>query len=233
MSILKDSIETKKRILAVCVRLFLEQGYKQTSISQIIEETGIARGSFQNLFPTKDAVLLELVDPMLCGQFGTVRSNADDGLLPVCTYALETAIQLTFTEMNENLRELYTEIYSLPETAEYIYLHTTTGLKKIFGSYSPDYAESDFYEFGIGTSGMMRSYIARPCDTYFTLERKLERFLTAAMRMYKVPEEEQKQVLQYISSIDIRKSATETMKNLFAVLEKNFDFKMTGSESGT
>ena len=33
----KDGIETKKKILAVCARLFLQQGYKETTISQIVE----------------------------------------------------------------------------------------------------------------------------------------------------------------------------------------------------
>ena len=56
----RDGIETKKKILTVCVRLFLEQGYKETSITQITENAGVTRGSFQNLFRTKDAVLLEL-----------------------------------------------------------------------------------------------------------------------------------------------------------------------------
>ena len=48
MSIRQGSIETRHRILSVCARLFVEQGYKQTSVSQIVEEAGVARGSFQN-----------------------------------------------------------------------------------------------------------------------------------------------------------------------------------------
>ena len=50
----RDSSETKRKILTVCVRLFLEQGYKSTSVSQIVDEAGVARGSYLNLFPTKD-----------------------------------------------------------------------------------------------------------------------------------------------------------------------------------
>ena len=105
----KDGIETKKKILTVCVRLFLEQGYKDTSITQIVEEAGVARGSFQNLFPTKDKILLDLTETMFGGQFGTARSIADSKLPPVYAYAVETAIQLTLTELNENLREIYIE----------------------------------------------------------------------------------------------------------------------------
>ena len=223
----KDGIETKKKILTVCVRLFLEQGYKDTSITQIVEEAGVARGSFQNLFPTKDKILLELTETMFGGQFGAAKSIADSKLPPMYAYAVETAIQLTLTELNENLREIYIEAYTAPDTAEYIYVHTTAELKQIFGANFPDYTDSDFYEMEIGTAGLMRSYMARKCDIHFPLERKLSRFLTAALRVYRVPEEEQKQVLAFIQTLDIKVIATDVMHKLFAMLEMKYDFKLS------
>ena len=223
----RDSSETRKKILTVCVRLFLEQGYRKTSVGQIVEEAGVARGSYLNLFPTKDRILLELVETMFGGQFGVARNIAGDKLSLVYIYAVETAIQLTLTELNENLRELYIEAYSLPDTAEYIYLHTTAELKKIFGANFPDYVESDFYEMEIGTSGLMRNYMARKCDIHFPLEHKLSRFLTAAMRVYKVPEEEQAQVLAFVAALDIKEIATKVIQKLFAMLEMKFDFKLS------
>ena len=222
----RDGIETKRKILAVCVRLFLEQGYKETSITQITENAGVTRGSFQNLFRTKDAVLLELVETMFSGQFSAAKSITGQQLPPVYAYAVETAIQLTLTELNERLREIYLEAYSLPDTAEYIHLHTTAELKQIFGGSFPGYSDSDFYEMEIGTAGLMRGYMARKCDIHFPLDRKLSRFLTAAMRVYRVPEEEQRQVLAFIRSLDIRAIAAEVMEKLFAMLEMKFDFKL-------
>lgn len=222
----KDGLETKRKILTVCVRLFLEQGYKETSITQITENAGVTRGSFQNLFRTKDAVLLELVETMFSGQFSAAKSITGQQLPPVYAYAVETAIQLTLTELNELLREIYLEAYSLPDTAEYIHLHTTAELKQIFGGSFPGYSDSDFYEMEIGTAGLMRGYMARKCDIHFPLDRKLSRFLTAAMRVYRVPEEEQRQVLAFIRPLDIRAIAAEVMEKLFAMLEMKFDFKL-------
>ena len=222
-------METKRKILSVCVRLFLEQGYKETSVSQIVEEAGVTRGSYQNLFHTKDSILLELVETMFSGQFGIARSNVGNGLPPVYAYAVETAIQLTLTELNEYLREIYIESYTQPDTSEYIYIHTTMELKKIFGSYFPDYSESDFYEMEIGTSGLMRSYMAKKCDIHFPLERKLERFLTAAMRVYRVPEEEQEKVLAFLAGLDV-KAMAEVMQQLFQFLEMKYDFSLTRPE---
>ena len=223
----RDSSETKRKILTVCVRLFLEQGYKNTSVSQIVEEAGVARGSYLNLFPTKEKILLELVEAMFSGQFSVARSIADSKLPPVYAYAVETAIQITLTELNEHLRDIYIEAYSLPETSEYIYLHTTYELKQIFGKNFPDYDDSDFYEMEIGTAGLMRGYMARKCDIHFPLGRKLRRFLVAEMRVYQVPETEQEKVLAFIQSLDIKAIATDVMYKLFAMLEMTFDFKLS------
>lgn len=223
-------METKRKILTTCVRLFLKQGYRGTTITRITRDAGVTRGSFQHLFPTKDAVLLELVQAMFGGQFGVARRIAADALPPVYIYAVETAIQLALTEMDESLREVYIEAYTLPNTAEYIYQHTTAELKKLFGANFPDSTESDFYEMEIGISGLMRSYMARRCDPRFPLERKLSRFLTAAMRVYRVPEEEQAGVLAFVAGLDIRAIAAEVMRGLFSLLEMRFDFKL--SEDG-
>ena len=231
MDLRRDSSETKRKILTVCVRLFLEQGYKNTSVSQIVDEAGVARGSYLNLFPTKDKILLDLTETMFGGQFGMARSIADAKLPPVYAYALETAIQLTLTELNENLREIYIEAYSLPETSEYIYLHTTAELKQIFSANFPDYSDSDFYEMEIGTAGLMRNYMARKCDIHFPLERKLSRFLTAAMRVYRVPEDELEQAVRFAERLDIRSIAERVMHTLFQTLAMHYDFSLQEIEA--
>ena len=225
----KDGIETKNKILTVCVRLFLEQGYKNTTITQITEETGISRGSFQNFFPTKDAVLLELVKTMFGGQFGAARSMVGDNLQPVYIYAVETAIQLTLTELNESLREIYIEAYTVPYIAEYIFLQTTAELKQIFGGNFPGYTECDFYEIEIGTSGLMRNYMVKKCDIHFPLEHKVNRFLSAAMRVYNVSEEYREKVLAFVAALDLKTISTEVMHKLFAALEMRYDFKLLDS----
>ena len=227
----RGSSETKRKILTVCVRLFLEQGYKNTSVSQIVDEAGVARGSYLNLFPTKDKILLDLTETMFGGQFGMARSIADTKLPPVYAYAVETAIQLTLTELNENLREIYIEAYSLPDTSEYIYLHTTAELKQIFGANFPDYSDSDFYEMEIGTAGLMRNYMARKCDIHFPLERKLSRFLTAAMRVYRVPEDELEQTVRFVERLDIRSIAERVMHTLFQALAMRYDFSLQEIEA--
>ena len=224
----RDSSETKRKILTVCVRLFLEQGYKNTTVSQIVDEAGVARGSYLNLFPTKDRILLELTETMFGGQFGVARSIADSKLPPVYAYAVETAIQMTLTELNENLREIYIEAYTQKEASEFIFRETAKELYLIFGSYQPELTARDFYDMEIGSASIMRGYMAHPCDGELTLEKKLRLFLTMSLRAYNVPKEETEQAIRFVEGLDIRTISEQVMQALFRALAMRFEFSLAG-----
>ena len=223
--------EVKEAILGACVRLFLEQGYDKTTLAQISEAAGVSISSFQNIFVNKEGVLLELTQIMFAGQFDAARKLGGQELKPVFVYAVETAIQLTLTELNENIREVYVAAYSSPASAEYIYKRTADELEQIFLPYNPDCVASDFYEFEIGSSGIMRGFMARKCDRYFTLEKKLTKFLTMALRAYNVPKEEIDQALAFVLSLDIRAISEEIMHRLFALLAMQLHFDLTELET--
>ncbi|MDO4487175.1 MAG: TetR/AcrR family transcriptional regulator [Bacillota bacterium] len=223
-----DGFVTEKRILQVCVRLFLEKGYHGASTTQILKDAQVSSSSFQNLFKNKDGVLLELVRSMFENQFSTAKDAASIKLSPVYTYAVETAIQITLTELNENLRDIYLEAYTLESTLDYIQKETAKELKEIFGAYQPELTEQDFHELEFGTAGLMRGYMANPCTENFTLERKLNKFLTLALRGYKVPEDEIEKVLSYIAGLDIRNLAQSVMEELFEKLAMRYEFSLEG-----
>ena len=163
------SLPSKKRILTVCVRLFLEQGYKKTTVSEIVHKAEVSNSSFQNIFRAKDGVLTELVAFMFENQFSMARSTAGRQLPPVCVYAVETA------------KELF----------------------GIFGPYQPELTLQDFYDMDIGSAGIMRGFMAHPCDEELTLEKKLRLFLKMNLRAYHVPEAEIAQAVAFIEGLNM------------------------------
>ena len=216
----------KKRILSACVRLFLEKGYKGTTVAEIVREAHVSVSTFQNIFHAKDGVLVELVQFMFGNQFGVARQITGEDVPPIYVYAVETCIQLTLTEQNEILRDIYVEAYMQKEAAEYIHRNTAKELCRIFGVYQPELSESDFYELEIGSAGIMHAYMAQPCDIYFTLEKKLERFLVMSMRAYCVPEDEQRKVVAFIKKLDMCRLAEQVMQKLFQMLAMHFEFSL-------
>ena len=219
---------SKKRILTVCVKLFLEQGYKKTTVAQIVQQASVSNSIFQNIFRAKDGVLTELAQFMLSNQFAMARSTAGTQLPPIYVYAVETAIQMTLTELNENLREIYIEAYTQKEASDYIFRETAKELYQIFSPYQPELTEQDFYFMEIGSAGIMRGFMAHPCDGELTLEKKLRTFLTMSLRSYHVPEDEIKKAVDFIGGMDIRAIAERVMHALFEALAMRFEFSLQG-----
>ena len=222
--------ESRKKILSACVRLFLAQGFRKTPPKQILQEAGVSAGTFYNLYKSKAGVLMELTDFMFSQQFGIAGKLSAGGASPALVYALETSIQLALTELNENLREIYIEVYTQPDILERIRQKTTAELQRIFGPYLSECSASDFYEMDIGTAAIMRGYMERPCDLYFTLERKIECFLRMTLTVYHVPEAQISEILQTIAALDIRTIADSVMQRLFTALQIKYEFTLTDKE---
>ncbi len=222
-----DIKEPKKRILSACVQMFIEKGYKQTTMLDILKESDVSAGTFQNIFHTKDGVLLELIEFMFNNQFSMARNFLSESTSLEILYAIETSIQLTLVELNENLREIYLEAYTQPKLIEYINQKTSSELAKIFSKYNLNWTESDFYEVEIATSGIMRSFMAKKCNQYFTLNKKIKLFLKIAFDVYHVSEAKQIEAIEYISKIDMIETSNKIMKKLFSMLEMTFDFKFS------
>lgn len=223
--------DPKQRILTVCVQMFIEKGFKSTTMLDIIREADVSSGTFQNIFRTKDGVLMELIDVMFGNQFGEARKALQQAQNPVLVYALEVAIQLAIVELNENLREIYVETYTEKNLSEYIYQKTSGEICKIFSVYNPDWEESDFYESDIGSAGMMRAYMMHKCNKYFTLKKKIERYLNMSLRCYNVPIDVIAQTIAVVNSLDIVKMAKNVMNELFSALEMTFGFRFENKEN--
>lgn len=73
--------------------------------------------------------------------------------------------------------ELYLTAYSLPRTMDMIQQMIKQKLE-------------------IATGGIMRSFMARPCDMYFT--RKVRRFLETTFRVFQTPDEKIQEAIAFV-----------------------------------
>src|SRR4051812_19315145 len=53
--------DTRARLFKAAARLLLQHGYHHTTVEKIVTAAGVAKGTFFLHFPTKDAIVLELV----------------------------------------------------------------------------------------------------------------------------------------------------------------------------
>lgn len=210
---------TRRKILSVAMKLFLEKGYEKTTAKEVAETAGIISGSPFFQFGNKEGVLLDLVQKMFHGQFATAGDLAGTTADPLLIYAMETALQLHIAEMSDELRELYVTAYTLPRTAAYIYENMTDKIEAFFSPYLPDAEKNDFYELEIAAAGVMRGFMARHCDLYFTIERKTVRCLSCCFKLYEVPREAYMPALEKVLSLDLDAIARRVVEKALADAE--------------
>jgi len=73
------SKKTKSKIVSAAWKLFYENGYDDTTVEEIIEESGTSRGSFYHYFEGKDALLGSL-SYMFDEKYDTLKENIDDNM---------------------------------------------------------------------------------------------------------------------------------------------------------
>lgn len=224
---------TRKKILSASIKVFLEKGYEGTTAKEIADLTGSSTGSPFSLFGNKEGLLLELAHMMFSGQFELAESLIGEDGDPLLLYGVETALQIYITELSWQLRELYVTAYSLSSTSEYIYEQTAARLAVIFGPYLPQCESKDFYELEVASASIMRGFMAKPCDMYFTVERKLRRFLQCCFKLYDVPPEKYEPVIERVLQLDLRHKAEEMIVRIAQAAEESFQITMAeGKQRG-
>ncbi len=219
----RKGIIRRNKILRSAVKLFLEGGYEKTTTANIAQAAGMAPSSFFAAFENKEALLYTLTESMFESQFDNTEKLIGSSADPLLVYAVETALQMYITELSEPLRELYVMAYSLPTTSEYIYQNTAKKVGTLFKDYVPGAQEKDFYEMDIASAGVMRGFMAKHCDLYFTIDQKLKRFLGCCFTLYHVPQEKQDEVIGAVLAMELKPIAEKIIADTVARAEQGFE----------
>ncbi len=215
----QEGMSTKDKILYAAAALFWEKGYEKTAMVEIAARAGVNRGSVFFAVKNKENLLRILVSFVLESMFSSsylITGKTDD---PILNYTAETALQLYMAESREEVRELAAVAYTLPTTSDLIYRKTAKRLLELFGTYNPDWEEKDFYEHEIASGSIMRGYMTKPCDLYFTMERKMRLFLETTLTIYNIPKEKAKEAIQFLSGFDFEDIAERAIKNMLDILK--------------
>jgi len=216
--------KVREKTLYTAAELFLEKGYTETTMRGLAQKAGIDVSSINRAFGCKENILCELVVYVLQSQFDMMaaylKGVTDDRIL---FYAAETTMQLYMAESDESIRNLYLAAYSMPHSIDIIHQAITEKLEQIFKAHLPHLQTRDFYELEIASGGVMRSFMARPCDMYFTMERKVKRFLETTFRIYQVSDEKIQEAIEFVQQFDFPDIAKNTIDRMLQYLKESIE----------
>lgn len=218
----------KRKTLSAAAKLFLEHGYEGTSSRMVADLLGVSSGSPFYQYGNKEGVLLEFTRRMFNSQFHAAEAIAGADAIsdPLWLYAAETCLQIHIAEQSEQLRELYVTAYTLPSTAMYIHKGMIPKIAAIFGEFLPTQDEETLFGLEIAASGVMRSYMVWPCTETFTMELKLGQFLGSSFRIYGVPQERFRPIVEQMVQLDLADLARHMIAETVRTADEEFEAAM-------
>ena len=74
----KDPDERRRELLACAQKLFYSKGYESTSVRDIVNEAGVAKGTFYYYFDSKQAILESMIDELVSYSLVLMKPIIDD-----------------------------------------------------------------------------------------------------------------------------------------------------------
>lgn len=150
----------QQKILSVARRLFLNQGYEETTIRQIAAITEIKTGSIYHFFKNKDTIFLEVA----IGAFHRVLKRVDqliDREQTALHLACEMAWHTHVMTQDAKAAELYVITYNSAPIAAAILEHQKERSRLLFQQREPSLTEMDHLSRAMLAKGMMQSIALR------------------------------------------------------------------------
>lgn len=208
MNLLDD---VRNKILLAAKQLFASQGYKKTTIRQIVEKSGILIGSIYHFFENKEDIFEAIVLDLFNRCEALVNEHLSENESPSLKYALMCAIELKAVEMNELVCEFYYEAYSSNKILNKIAVRAAQRSEALFKEYNPDYTSEDYYARTLMIKGAVRSCIA---SRYFKQDiefnKMVNAFLEISLHAFNVNQTETEQVIRCVG---------EMQKDIYSIAE--------------
>lgn len=192
---------TKERIMRASFKLFLENGYENTQIRQIAEESQAVTGSIYHFFRNKEDILRALIRPIFTKQIEICQNAVSDEESPLMQYLISCGVQLATCQKHRNLHEIYYLCYTSNDLCSEIIESNTEFLQKALAYYRSNLTRGELYLRCIGTTGALRAYMASGFmyDNIDVMDR-IFTFASLTLRAYELPQEEIDRLLHALNS---------------------------------
>ncbi|MBE6531886.1 MAG: TetR/AcrR family transcriptional regulator [Ruminococcaceae bacterium] len=194
---------TRLQIIQLGARLFIEEGYTETTVGKIGRMLGLSTGNITFYFPTKDHLLAVLVDELIDFQNLLMEHATEEGQSSLLAYCLELTSIAAACEESEVVRDFYASTYSIPYTLDLIRSADTEKTRAVFGEFCPEKDDEWWRATENIVSGIEYATIMTR-EEDIPLPLQIERTLSTILTIYGVPEEIRKKKIEKVLAMDYR-----------------------------
>ena len=193
--------ETKNAIIRVAIEMFLERGFTNTSVRAIAAELGISTGNITFYFPSKEHLLMVLVEMLCDSQWSMLEQQADEEETALMAFCMETMTVAVACEQNEIARDLFLSVFQSELCRNLLRENHVARAERIFSEYCGDWTHQQFRIAEILVMGIQYAVII-PTDVEIPLSERIAGALNQILSIYGVPENNRAEKIRRILALD-------------------------------
>ena len=199
----KKRPNTRLQIIQLAAKLFIDEGYQNTSIAKLAKILDLSPGNITFYFKSKEQLLAVLVDEQIDFQRLMMEQAANEGTSSLLSYCLELAAMASICEEDDAAKEYFASAYTSDLTLKLIRKSDTEKTKAVFGNYCPNWTQEQWAATENIVSGIEYATIMTK-ETEISLPVQIERALNSILLLYAVPEDQRRSKIQKVLSMDYR-----------------------------
>ena len=199
----KKRPNTRLQIIQLAAKLFIDEGYQNTSIAKLAKILDLSPGNITFYFKSKEQLLAVLVDEQIDFQRLMMEQAANEGTSSLLSYCLELAAMASICEEDDAAKEYFASAYTSDLTLKLIRKSDTEKTKAVFGNYCPNWTQEQWAATENIVSGIEYATIMTK-ETEISLPLQIERALNSILLLYAVPEDQRRSKIQKVLSMDYR-----------------------------
>jgi|GEM_PF-850293 len=186
----------RESIIKISRRLFLEQGYENTTVRQVLKKARLSTGSMYHFFKNKEEILLYSLKDALLEISSLTDSIAAKYHEPMLRYALGVALGISEISKYRHLFNFYNAIYKYESAENFMISLKVTRMKNLLQDMNLHFTDSEIHSRVLAIHGATRALMlaklnkklsANPDDMYSLIIRiSLSEFNIPAAKINKI-----------------------------------------------
>lgn len=210
---------TKYEIVRTASKFFFTEGFSNTSPRMIAEKLGLSTGNITYYFPSKEHLLLRIVEELCDFQWKMLEYETEHGVGSAEAICLETMTVAAACSESEIARDFFTATFQSELCRNYLRQNHVDRAKKIFARECAGWTEEQFHQAELFAMGVQYAAIV-PTDANIPLKMRIGGALDQILHIYHVGRETRQAEIEKVLAKDCRGISRRVLEGFTSFVER-------------
>jgi AcrR family transcriptional regulator len=193
----------KNRIIRISRRLFLEQGYENTSIRQILKKADLSTGSLYHFFKNKEEILLFGLHDALIEISSLTDGKAAEHKEPLLRYALDVALGTSEILKHNHLFNFYNAVYKNESVENLVISLKVEKMKTLLKDLNLAFSDDEIHSRMLAIHGATRALMIAKINKQLSADLKeiYSLIIRIALTEFNIPRKKIEKILKLTTKI--------------------------------